>query len=230
MKGGHPFDPEGLVSSLTAVVVPLIGSHCASVAILLRNPFDRLIHWFALGSVGVILGISLDFCGIPLNTDLYSLSYLLLSTGVAIIALAIFYAIVDAGGSIFNRSLFVGERLEDGDLSGPPSTPSVTVPLVLRPFHWLGMNSILIYILSCSGITESVLSCVYWGERDHNLGELLFPTGRYWGPDTGGWVPTITNYDSVTSAKVICWCLFGYIPFWMALAGYLHRIRWYFKV
>ena len=29
---------------------------------------------------------------------------------------------------------------------------------VLAPFRWMGMNSILVYLLSCSGLLEQLLS------------------------------------------------------------------------
>ena len=41
----------------------------------------------------------------------------------------------------------------------------------------LGLNSIFIYLLSCTGITEIVLTCFYWNETDQNLSHLFFPTG-----------------------------------------------------
>ena len=41
----------------------------------------------------------------------------------------------------------------------------------------LGLNSILIYLLSCTGIAETVLTLVYWNDPDHNMSHLFFPTG-----------------------------------------------------
>lgn len=209
LDGGHPFDPEGLVSSLTAVVAAIVGSHYGAVAICIRDHRRRLFHWVALGTTLVAVGILLDVMGIRLNTDLYSFSYLLLSTGAAMLGHAVCYLLVQMWSA-----------------RGSPE-----VPLLLRPFHWLGMNSILIYLLACTDITPSVLGLVYWGQRDHNLSEIVYPTGKFWGPDYGeGYVPEETHYGAHDSIVVVCWCLFAYIPMWMALAGGLHRIKWYLKI
>jgi hypothetical protein len=209
LDGGHPFDPEGLVSSLTAVVAAVIGTHYGAVAVLIRDHQQRLMHWVALGVVLVLAGLCLDLSGLRLNTDLYSFSFLLLSTGAAMLGHCVAY-------------LFIEVLSARG---------AVKVPAPLLPFHWLGMNSILIYLLSCTGITQSVLGLVYWGERDHNLAEVLYPTGKYWGPSyEGGYVPEVTEFGAHDSMVVMCWCLFAYIPVWMALAGYLHHIKWYLKV
>ena len=213
LDGGHPFDPEGLVSSLTAVVAAILGTHYGAVAILIRDHGHRLLHWVSLGAVHVLAGLSLDLMGLRLNTDLYSLSYLLLSTGAAMLGHCLCFLLVE------------------GRMARGGNGEAADVPLLLRPFQWLGLNSILIYLLSCTDITPALLSCIYWGQRDHNLSELLYPTGKYYGPDYGeGYVPTVTHFGMHDSAVVMCWCLFGYIPVWMAIAGYLHRVKWYLKI
>ncbi|CAM9203604.1 unnamed protein product [Ectocarpus fasciculatus] len=227
LTGGAPFDPEGLVSSLTAVVASLLGAHCGAVAkhmsrsqpsIEGRAPtlqrYSMLVQWFLMGASWLIIGGLLVLSGNRLNTDLYSVSFLFVSTGTACLGLCLCSAAVDS-------------------YSLDSSTSSADSPILLRPFRWLGLNSILIYILSCSGVTESIISVFYWDKADNNIANALYPTGYWWGPQgEESYVPTSTNADSVQSSNlaVIMWCLFGYIPFWMAVAGYLHRIKYYLKV
>jgi predicted acyltransferase len=124
LEGGHAFDPEGLVSSLTAVVASIFGAHCGAVTVLVPGHWGRLRHWGVFGGAISVAGLVLHFAGLPLNTDLYSLSYLLLSTGVSMLALCLCYYMVDCLPSLQAASL---------DLS-PASRRDVT-PL-LRPFHW----------------------------------------------------------------------------------------------
>ena len=228
LHGGAPFDPEGLVSSLTAVVASLLGAHCGAVAKYMNVPYDStdrsvsilqryslIVQWLIMGLSWSVIGGILIACGIPLNTDLYSTSFLFISTAAACIGLCICSAAVDD--------------------FGPPSSirsPDDTLVL-LRPFRWLGLNSILIYMLSCSGITESVLSIVYWDDPENNIANAMYPTGYWWGPSgEDSYVPTSTDADTVkpSDLAVIMWCTFGYIPFWMAVAGYLHKIKYYLKV
>jgi predicted acyltransferase len=122
LEGGHAFDPEGLVSSLTAVVAAIFGAHCGAVAVLVPGHWERLRHWAVLGFGISVLGLVIHFAGLPLNTDLYSLSYLLLSTGVSMLVLCLCYYVVDYLPSLQRNS------------SGPSNKRDVH-PL-LRPFHW----------------------------------------------------------------------------------------------
>ena len=43
-----PFDPEGLVSSLTATANTFIGAHAGLVFLLFAQHKQRLVHWFTL--------------------------------------------------------------------------------------------------------------------------------------------------------------------------------------
>ena len=123
LEGGHAFDPEGLVSSLTAVVAAIFGAHCGAVTVLIPDHWERLRHWVGFGVGITVLGVVIHFAGMPLNTDLYSLSYLLLSTGVAMMALCVCYYLVDYLPSVQEKLL--------------PQANSRDVHMSLRPFHWL---------------------------------------------------------------------------------------------
>ncbi len=148
------------MSSLTAVVASVIGSHFGFVSICFRSNKDRLVHWCVLGMLMIIIGVIVDQCGLKMNTDLYSFSYLLVSTGVAAMLFCACYLVSDVRTQTETNS------------------KTSLVPMILQPFQWLGLNSILIFLFSCAGLTQSVLSCFYWGESDRNLAELLYPTGK----------------------------------------------------
>lgn len=220
-KGGVAFDPEGLVSSLTAVVASLLGAHCGAAAKYVKRSDDRgpifvkyslLLQWFLMGASWLVIGGILVAAGNALNTNLYSVSFLFVTTGAVCMGLCICSAAVDSYGSSEEE---------------PPKL------FIMQPFRWLGLNSILIYMLSCSGMTESILSIFYWGDPENNLSNALYPTGYWWGPaEETSYIPTSTDADSVKSSDVavILWCIFGYIPFWMLVAGYFHRIKYYLKI
>jgi len=112
-------DPEGILGTMTAVATALLG--CVAGAFVRRTSSDRAkVLGLAAG------GIALVVCGIawsrllPLNKPLWTASYALLASGVALSAFAVFYFIVDV-----NR-----------------------VRLPFRPFVWLGLNPLAIYFLS----------------------------------------------------------------------------------
>lgn len=104
----------------------MFGAHCGAVTVLMSGHWDRLRHWFGFGWGIVVFGVVLHFAGIPLNTDLYSLSYLLLSTGVAMLALCVCYYLVDYLPSVS------GQHKE----KSLKETKSRDVHVLLRPFHW----------------------------------------------------------------------------------------------
>ena len=70
-----PFDPEGLVSSLNAIITTLIGAHFGHVLILRTSHDDRLRQWVWFSVAMLVIGVGMHFGGVPkMNTDLYSVS------------------------------------------------------------------------------------------------------------------------------------------------------------
>ena len=117
-----PHDPEGLLGCLTSAVLAYLGISTGHVIIFYKDASTR-IKKFLLYSV-VYLGIALILCKcskndgwIPLNKNLWSLSYVLLIAGMAFALLTILYLLVDI------YDIYSG-----------------------TPFLYLGRNSITIYI------------------------------------------------------------------------------------
>ena len=102
---------------LTGTVLCYLGVQTAHIYIHIQNVRRRCISWFVLsiicGSIGLILAIT----WIPINKNLWSLSFVLVDGSVALLILTLFYLISDVGQY-----------------------------LTLAPFVWLGMNSIVIYM------------------------------------------------------------------------------------
>ena len=91
-----PFDPEGSVSTLNAILSTIIGCHFGHVFVQIKGHAARLYHMVIFSVVQVLLGLLLHFSNvIRMNTDLYSFSYVLVSGGAGGIALSICYCIVD---------------------------------------------------------------------------------------------------------------------------------------
>ena len=133
------FDPEGLISSLTCVVTTIFGLHCGHVLLAVPSAYGRFLHWVPLGLVQLLLGLLLHFMGLPLNPNLYSLSFLFLSGGTCFLVLAVLYWLVD-----FCKSL----------------------RRVWQPFMYLGMNAIAIYVLAESGPIQ-VIYCTITSSPTH---------------------------------------------------------------
>ena len=91
-----PFDPEGSVSSLNAILSTVIGCHFGHVFVQIKGHAARLYHMVLFSLLQLVFGLVLHFSGgIKMNTDLYSFSYVLVSGGAGGIMLSICYFIVD---------------------------------------------------------------------------------------------------------------------------------------
>eukprot|EP00039_Didymoeca_costata_P008632 m.114452 g.114452 ORF g.114452 m.114452 type:complete len:1152 (-) comp14167_c0_seq1:6-3461(-) len=198
-----PFDPEGLVSSLNAILTTIIGCHYGHVLQAVKIKSLQQEHFFVFSVLQLVGGFALHFSGaILMNTDLYSLSYVLVTGGSAGLALALCYQLVD-----INK---VGARL-------------------WKPFMYFGMNAITMYLLAEGDVIDTFLGLIYWDKtnstqppynNDKNLQNVLWPTGVYWG-DVDYPLPSKPTHNRF----VMIWTIL-YISFWMVVSWgmFLHNI------
>lgn len=111
-------DPEGLFSTIPAIATGLIGIFAGN---LLKNssklPAHKALYLAIAGAVAIVLSLiwNLDF---PINKNLWTSSFVLLTSGISLTLLSIFYFIIDVKG--YQKWAFF--------------------------FKVIGMNSILIYM------------------------------------------------------------------------------------
>ncbi|KAF3454531.1 hypothetical protein FNV43_RR04979 [Rhamnella rubrinervis] len=137
-----PFEPEGILSSVSAILSTIIGVHFGHVLIHLKGHPERLKHWFLMGFALLISGITLHFThAIPLNKQLYTLSYVCVTAGAAALAFSAFYIVVD----VFNlKYLFL-------------------------PLEWIGMNAMLVYVMAAEGIFAGFINGWYYDDPHNTL-------------------------------------------------------------
>ncbi|ONK78257.1 uncharacterized protein A4U43_C02F16290 [Asparagus officinalis] len=140
-----PFDPEGLLSSVMAMVSCLIGLQFGHVIVHLQDHKERLVHWMVPSFSLMALGFSLDFFGMHINKALYTFSYTCLTAGAAGLLLAGIYLLVDVYG--IRRPTYV--------------------------FEWMGMHALMIYVLVACNIVPVLLQGFYWREPKNNLLKLV---------------------------------------------------------
>ncbi|CAL9111232.1 unnamed protein product [Musa textilis] len=137
-----PFEPEGIVSSISAILSTIIGVHFGHVLVHMKSHLNRLKQWISIGISLLVFGIILHFThAIPLNKQLYSLSYVCVTAGAAAIVFSIFYFLVDIVGL---RNLF-------------------------RPLEWIGMNAMLVFVMAAEGIFEGFLNGWYYESTNNTL-------------------------------------------------------------
>ncbi|KAM3202894.1 hypothetical protein P3L10_030520 [Capsicum annuum] len=122
-----PFEPEGILSSISAILSMVLGVHFGHVLIHMKDNSSKLLHWMVLNAA------------IPLNKQLYTVSYVCVTSGAAALVFPAFYILVD----ILNwKYLFL-------------------------PLEWIGMNAMLVYVMAAAGIFAAFINDWYY-EDPHN--------------------------------------------------------------
>ncbi|KAL8211486.1 hypothetical protein R6Q57_005923 [Mikania cordata] len=137
-----PFEPEGLLSSISAILSGVIGIQYGHVLIHFKGHAERLKQWISMGVGLLIIAILLHFTdAIPINKQLYSVSYVCFTAGAAGIVFSAFYILID-----------VWEK---------------RTPFLL--FEWIGMNAMLVFVLGAQGILAGFINGWYYENADNNL-------------------------------------------------------------
>ncbi|KDO56215.1 hypothetical protein CISIN_1g012127mg [Citrus sinensis] len=142
-----PFEPEGLLSSVSSILSTIIGVHFGHVIIHTKGHLARLKQWVTMGFALLIFGLTLHFTNaIPLNKQLYTLSYVCVTSGAAALVFSAIYALVD----IWN----------------------LKYPFL--PLAWIGMNAMLVYVMAAEGIFAGFINGWYYGDPHNTLVCFLF--------------------------------------------------------
>ncbi|XP_023765509.1 uncharacterized protein LOC111914003 [Lactuca sativa] len=137
-----PFEPEGILSSISAILSTIIGVHFGHVLIQMKDHSSRLRHWIIMGVGLVVLGIILHFTdAIPLNKQLYTFSYVCVTSGAAALVFSFFYIMVDI---LKLRYLFL-------------------------PLEWIGKNAMFVYVMAAEGIFAGFINGWYYDDPHNTL-------------------------------------------------------------
>ncbi|GLT42606.1 hypothetical protein SLA2020_165970 [Shorea laevis] len=136
-----PFDPEGILSSLMAVLTCFMGLHFGHILLLFKEQMQNILLWFTTSFLLLVSGYILHVLGIPFSKPLYTLSYMCITAGASGLLLTIIFYIVDV--KHFRR---------------PTSL-----------LQWVGMNALIIYALAACEIFPAVVQGFYWRSPENNL-------------------------------------------------------------
>ncbi|XP_028770825.1 heparan-alpha-glucosaminide N-acetyltransferase [Neltuma alba] len=136
------FEPEGILSSISAVLSTVIGLHFGHVLVHLQDHASRLKHWLLMGLALLISGLILHFThAIPLNKQLYTLSYVCVTSGAAALVFSAFYIVFDIWG----------------------------LKCFFLPFKWIGMSAMLVYVMAAEGIFAAFINGWYYDDPHNTL-------------------------------------------------------------
>lgn len=128
-----PGDPEGILSTLPAIVSALAGIAAGELLRSARAPRSRLTALLAGGAAAVVIGLALQPL-FPVNKNLWSPTYVVFTSGAALLCLGAAYWVIDVRG----------------------------VAGWARPFRALGTNAIAAYV--GSGLLAKVLLTIRVGD------------------------------------------------------------------
>ena len=139
---GIPFDPEGLMSTLSAVVEVLFGYLIGYIIIKKEKNTQLLANLLLVGCGFLLLGYTLDYF-VPINKKIWSSSYTIYTSGLAIILLSFLIWIID-----INK-----------------------IQLVITSFFIsFGKNPLFIFVLS--GLIPRLLNLIHIKSGDNSINPL----------------------------------------------------------
>lgn len=94
------FDPEGLFGCLPTIIQTLFGVQAGMILLYHSESFARLKRWILWGVVlglisGALCGFSKDDGIIPINKNLWSISFVMATSGLAFLLLSLCYFLID---------------------------------------------------------------------------------------------------------------------------------------
>ncbi|KAG8197471.1 hypothetical protein JTE90_007213 [Oedothorax gibbosus] len=117
-----PCDPEGILGYFTSIFLVFLGLQAGKILLMFKDPTARMVRWTLWGiftgmGAGILCCFSKNDGWIPVNKNLWSLSFILATGSLAFILLTMCYFVIDV------KKYWSG-----------------------APFYHAGMNSILLYV------------------------------------------------------------------------------------
>jgi len=147
---GVPFDPEGLTSTLPAIVQVIFGYLVGEYIQIKGKNFDMLAQLLLTGVVLVLVGYIWDF-SFPINKKIWTSSYVFYTTGLAMITLGMFIYLLEFKEAKGRWSQF---------------------------FDVFGKNPLFIFVLS--GFLPRVLALLRWVDHVDEKGEKVYTSALPW--------------------------------------------------
>jgi predicted acyltransferase len=147
---GLPFDPEGLPSTMTAIVQVVFGFLAGQYIQQKGKSYEMLAHLFVAGLVLMFAGYCWDMV-FPINKKIWTSSYVLYTSGLAMAILGIFIFLIE-----FNNRTGAWSRF----------------------FDVFGKNPLFIFVLS--GFMPRVLALFRWVDHTGPDGKNVYTSALPW--------------------------------------------------
>ena len=163
--GGMSFDPEGLLSTLPSVSSVLLGFEATRFLKSQSNQLSSVVMLVAIGAVCIAAGWAWGFIW-PVNKALWTGSFVVLTTGWALVMLSLFVCLMDICGFQFQPLQAFGMN-----------------PLFLYVFSWLWMTGYHWIKIDGVSLFTIVFGFFLGGEEPSQAASFLFAishVGLFW--------------------------------------------------
>lgn len=147
---GVPFDPEGLASTIPAIVNVLFGYFAGQYIIQKGKNYEMVTHLLIAGVLLVFAGLTWDL-SFPINKKIWTSSYVLYTSGLAMLVIGTMIYLIELRG-----------------FKGAPT----------RFFSVFGKNPLFIYFLS--GFLIEVLALLRWVDHYTPEGKPVYTSAFPW--------------------------------------------------
>lgn len=147
---GVPFDPEGITSTLTSIVQVIFGYFVGYYIQQKGKTYEMLSHLFVAAAVLILTGFAWDLV-FPINKKIWTSSYVLYTTGLAIMVLSVLLFLVE-----FKQKKGAWSKF----------------------FDVFGKNALFIYFLS--GFLPRVQGLLRWVDHVEPDGKKIYTTPFSW--------------------------------------------------
>lgn len=147
---GFPFDPEGLVSAIPAIVSVMMGYFVGQFIQLKGRSYEMLTQLFVVGSLLVFTGYMWDF-SFPINKKIWTSSYVLYTAGLATLLLGLLIYVLEM---------------------------RAVKPRWSRFFEVFGKNPLFIFAFSV--LLPRSLALVRWPDHVDEQGKTVYSTALPW--------------------------------------------------
>ncbi len=147
---GLAFDPEGLMSTIPAIAQVVFGYFAGNYIQQKEKNYEMLTNLFVAGSVLIFTGFCWDL-SFPINKKIWTSSYVLYTTGLAIVVLSILIYLIE-----FKKVRGAWSRF----------------------FDVFGKNPLFIFVLS--GLLPRILGLLRWVDQVNPQGEKTYTSALPW--------------------------------------------------
>lgn len=147
---GVPFDPEGITSTLPAIVQVIFGYFVGFYIQQKGKNYEMLTHLFIAGCILIFTGFAWDL-SFPINKKIWTSSYVLYTTGLAVMVLGVLIFLVELKN---HRSK------------------------LYKFFDVFGKNALFIFFLS--GFLPRIVSLLRWVDHTDEEGKKVYTNAFSW--------------------------------------------------